>query len=154
HRRGHETDPVPVDPQRSPADLHVLRRLPALDPASQEPGDCLRGEVQLVRDLFLGEALLLVFHGPPGNRIHVLHPFTHSVACDAGFRISKYRPRTFAPVCTTTAGLRAWSRNPVARTIQTGILRPSFARRQRPNSSEANNASPVKTGPSAQTSWS
>src|SRR5256886_12466724 len=47
--------------------------------------------MELVRDLLLREARLLVVHGLLGNRVHLLHPFTLSDACDAGWRISSYR---------------------------------------------------------------
>src|SRR5439155_3163078 len=77
-------------------DLHVFRGLPALHPARQEPGDRLGGQVQLVRDLLLGEALLLVLEGPLRDRVHVFHPFTRSNSRDAACRISRYRTRVDA----------------------------------------------------------
>src|SRR5881296_1191643 len=91
HRRGHEPDAVAVHANGPPTDLHVLRCLTALDPARQKPGDGLRREVQLVPDLFLGEALLLVLHGPLRDRVHIFHPFSNSAAYDARRRISRYR---------------------------------------------------------------
>src|SRR2546427_3036318 len=91
HRRGHEPDAVPVHANGPPTDLHVFRRLSSLDPARQEPRDGLRGQVQLVRDLLLGEAFLLVLHGPLRDRVHVFHPFSNSAAHDARRRISRYR---------------------------------------------------------------
>src|SRR6266566_7455366 len=98
---GHEPDPVPVHPDGPPTDLHVLRRLASLHPSGQQPGDGLRGQMELVRDLFLGEALLLVVQGLLRNRIHILHPLTHSDAYDAGFRISRYRT---LPVAVSSTG--------------------------------------------------
>src|SRR5437660_104428 len=91
HGGGHEPDPVPVHPDGPPTDLHVLGRLAPLHPAGEEPRDRLRGQMELVRDLLLREALLLVVQGLLGNRVHILHPITLSDARDAGWRISSYR---------------------------------------------------------------
>src|SRR6266705_4569710 len=91
HRRGHESDAVPVHPDGPPPDPHVLWRLATLDASRQEPGDRLGGQVQLVRDLLLGEAFLLVFHGPLRDRVHIFHAFSNSAAHDARCRISRYR---------------------------------------------------------------
>src|SRR5437667_438121 len=88
---GQESDAGPVPPDRPPPDLHVFRRLAALDASRQEPGDRLGGQVQLVRDLLLGEALLLVLHGPLRDRVHIFHAFSNSAAHDARCRISRYR---------------------------------------------------------------
>src|SRR5438093_1353330 len=90
-RHAHESDAVPVHPDGPPPDLHVFRRLAALDASRQEPGNRLGGQVQLVRDLLLGEALLLVLHGPLRDRVHIFHAFSNSAAHDARCRISRYR---------------------------------------------------------------
>src|SRR2546429_361976 len=182
HRRGHEPDPVAVDADGPPPDLHVFRGLPALHPARQEPGDRLGGQVQLVRDLLLGEALLLVLEGPLRDRVHVFHPFTRSNSRDAACRISRYRTRVdalFARLVRATPfdGLRnafilysngsrmyfigrdpaGIAGGPLALTTdraQTGTRPPLLSPRYPPNSSDLASWSPGEIGPSQQTSLS
>src|SRR5438309_8743160 len=137
HGRGHEPDPVPVHPDGPPTDLHVLGRLASLHPAGQQPGDGLWGQMELVRDLLLREALLLVVQGLLGNRVHILHPFTLSDACDAGWRISSYRTplvdvsvigRVTGPLLTSPAVPSPYVRGSRGRTSSAGSPRTGSCR--------------------------
>src|SRR3989442_4434569 len=120
HRRGHEPDAVAVHPNGPPTDLHVFRCLSALDPARQEPSDGLGGQVQLVRDLLLGEALLLVLHGPLRDRVHVFHAFSNSAAHDAR--------RRYQDVDDGKAGRKGERRRSDSAVPQSAVLGPTTER--------------------------